>query len=221
MKKGQYAMTKKDVIKSFISYAVGCSLGRYSPFSAGLFFAGGTFDLSSYHDFIPDGDNVVPMLDDSWFSDDMTNQFINFLRTVYGEESLETNIAFIEKSLGKSLGEYFAKEFYDDHLKRYRMRPIYWMFSSPKGHFNALVYIHRYNDKTANIVLPHLRAFRDKMKRKETKKVIKYQNMDKDLNDYESTLYLFAVEHLTFDIADGVKANYQKFKEVLEPLEMI
>jgi len=228
MRKGQYALTKEDVIKSFISYVVGCMFGRYDASRPGLAFAGGDFDISSYSDFVPDSDNVIPVLGDSWFKDDAETYFIKFVEKAFGHDSLNENLKFIENALGKSIREYFYKDFYKDHLKTYQKRPIYWMFSSPKGYFQALVYMHRYNENTANVVLDYLRQFRDKIRLQiklaedagETKKKVEYENIDKDLNDYEmNVLYPLAIQHLTFDLDDGVKVNYQKLGNALKPIK--
>lgn len=228
MKKGQYALTKEDVIKSFVSYVVGCMFGRYDASRPGLAFAGGSFDISSYSGFVPDGDNVIPVLGDSWFKNDAETYFIKFVEKAFGHDSLNENLKFIENALGKSIREYFYKDFYKDHLKTYQKRPIYWMFSSPKGYFQALVYMHRYNENTANVVLDYLRQFRDKIRLQiklaedagETKKKVEYENIDKDLNDYEvNVLYPLAIQHLTFDLDDGVKVNYQKLGKALKPIK--
>lgn len=228
MRKGQYALTKEDVVKSFISYVVGCMFGRYDADRPGLAYAGGDFDISSYSGFIPDSDNVIPVLGDSWFKNDAETYFIKFVEKQFGHDTLNENLKFIENALGKSIRDYFYKDFYKDHLKTYQKRPIYWMFSSPKGYFQALVYMHRYNENTANVVLDYLRQFRDKIRLQiklaedagETKKKVEYENIVKDLNDYEmNILYPLAIQHLTFDLDDGVKVNYQKLGKALKPIK--
>ena len=229
MKKSQYALTKEDVIKSLVSYAVGCMFGRYNPFKKGLAYAGGEWDESVFDkSFMPDDDNVIPMMDDSWFENDAERYFIKFLEVMYGKETLNENLKFVENTLGMSVRKYLAKYFYTDHLKTYQKRPIYWMFSSPKGHFQVLVYMHRYNENTANVVLKYLREFRAKIQSQikmaeeagETKKSLDFQNIDKDLNDYEmNTLYPLAVQHVTFDLDDGVKVNYQKLGKALKTIK--
>lgn len=228
MRKGQYALTKEDVIKSFVSYVVGCMFGRYDASRPGLAFAGGDFDISSYSDFVPDSDNVIPVLGDSWFKNDAETYFIKFVEKAFGHDSLNENLKFIENALGKSIREYFYKDFYKDHLKTYQKRPIYWMFSSPKGYFQALVYMHRYNENTANVVLDYLRDFRKKIQFQikladeagETKRKVEYENIDKDLNDYEvNVLYPLAIQHLVFDLDDGVKVNYQKLGNALKAIK--
>lgn len=229
MKKGQYALTKEDVIKNLVSYAVGCMFSRYNPFKKGLAYAGGEWDESVFDkSFMPDDDNVIPMMDDSWFENDAERYFIKFLEVMYGKETLNENLKFVENALGMSVRKYLAKYFYTDHLKTYQKRPIYWMFSSPKGHFQALVYMHRYNENTANVVLKYLREFRAKIQSQikmaeeagETKKALDFQNIDKDLNDYEmNVLYPLAVQHITFDLDDGVKVNYQKLGKALKTIK--
>ena len=156
------AALKRDM-QSFGSYAVGCMFGRYSLDYEGLAYAGGDWDSSRYVSFQPDDDNVIPVLDDEWFSDDIVSRFKIFVRTVFGPENYDANLRFIEKALGKSLRDYFMKDFYSNHLKIYQKRPIYWMFSSPGGSFNALVYLHRYNKNTVDVVLRYLRDYRTKI----------------------------------------------------------
>lgn len=229
MKKSQYALTKEDVIKSLVSYAVGCMFGRYNPFKNGLAYAGGEWDESVFDEsFMPDDDNVIPMMDDSWFENDAERYFIKFLEVMYGKETLNENLKFVENALGMSIRKYLAKNFYSDHLKTYQKRPIYWMFSSPKGYFQVLIYMHRYNENTANVVLKYLREFRAKIQSQikmaeeagETKKALDFQNIDKDLNDYEmNVLYPLAVQHVTFDLDDGVKVNYQKLGKALKTIK--
>ena len=114
--------------------------------------------------FAPDQDNVIPMLDGDWFADDIVARFRRFLRVTFGEEHYAENLAFIEEALGRDIRNYFVREFYDDHVKRYKKRPIYWLFSSPKGSFNALIYMHRYRPDTVSVVLnDYLREFRAKL----------------------------------------------------------
>lgn len=143
-------------IKSFISYAVGCMFGRYSLDVEGLAYAGGEWDNSKYSSFIPDFDNIIPICDDEYFEDDIVGKFVEFVKAVYGEESLEENLEFISKALdGKGtprevLRNYFLNDFFRDHCNTYQVtgsgkRPIYWLFDSGKKNgFKALIYIHRY-----------------------------------------------------------------------------
>ena len=159
-----------DTMKEFISYAVGCMFGRYALGKPGLILANQGEILTDYLKQIPepsipaDEDNVIPMLDGDWFTDDITECFCKFLKVTFGEEHYEENLTFIEKSLGKDIRKYFLKDFYNDHVRRYKKRPIYWLFSSPKGSFNALIYMHRYRPDTVSVVLnDYLREFRTKL----------------------------------------------------------
>lgn len=156
IKGNNYVLTKADVVKQFISYAVGCMFGRYSLDEEGLVFAGGEFDKNKYSKFIPDEDNCILITDSEYFSDDIVTRFVEFVKTVYGEETLEENLKFIAQALSNKndapkdiIREYFLKSFYDDHLKRYKKRPIYWLYDAGKKNgFKALIYMHRYNEQT-------------------------------------------------------------------------
>lgn len=152
---------RKDDIKSFVSYAVGCMFGRYSLSKPGLIYAGGTFDLRNYQYFIPDSDNVIPITDEEYFKDDIVSRFVEFVAQVYGFSTLEENLKYIADSLEASgatarecIRNYFLNEFYTDHCKTYSTvnsgkRPIYWMFDSGKENgFKALIYLHRYDNQT-------------------------------------------------------------------------
>lgn len=148
--------TPREVVIELISYAVGCMFGRYSLDVDGLVYAGGKWDDSKYSSFIPDKDNIIPITDDEYFEDDIVAKFISFIKTVYGESTLERNLLFIAESLeGKGtareiIRDYFVNEFYKDHCNQYQTsgsgkRPIYWQFDSGKKNgFKALIYIHRY-----------------------------------------------------------------------------
>ena len=143
-------------IKSFISYAVGCMFGRYSLDCEGLAYAGGEWDSNKYSTYIPDEDNIIPICDEEYFEDDITGRFIDFIKVVYGEDTLEENLEFISSALGGKgnprdvIRNYFLKDFYKDHCNTYQVtgsgkRPIYWLFDSGKKNgFKALIYIHRY-----------------------------------------------------------------------------
>lgn len=214
-------------IRSFVSYAVGCMFGRYSLDVDGLAYAGGAWNISKYTSFIPDEDNVIPVLGDEWFRDDIAARFKEFVNSVYGEETLSQNMKFIEDSLGMSIRSYFSKEFCNDHLKVYQKRPIYWMFSSPNGYFNALVYLHRYNENTISVVLKYLRELRSRIsteisalerenRSSSAKKLINYRKMAEDMDVYEQILYPIAMNHIPLDLDDGVKVNYDKLGKALK-----
>lgn len=159
-KGNKYVRTKRDEITSLISYAVGCMFGRYSLDVDGLVLAdqGATVDdylvkmpNSDHVTFMPDSDNVLPITDDEYFDDDIVRYFIDFVRTVYGEGTLEQNLAFIAEALGgkgtsrEVIRTYFLKDFFKDHCQTYKKRPIYWLFDSGKKNgFKCLVYMHRY-----------------------------------------------------------------------------
>ena len=143
-------------IKSLISYAVGCMFGRYSVDVEGLCYAGGEWDASKYQTIIPDVDNIIPICDDDYFDDDIVGKFVDFVRKVYGDETLEQNLRFIADALGGNgtsrevIRNYFINDFFADHCSTYSVtgsgkRPIYWLFSSGKKNgFKALIYMHRY-----------------------------------------------------------------------------
>lgn len=143
-------------IKSLISYAVGCMFGRYSVDVEGLCYAGGEWDASKYQTIIPDVDNIIPICDDDYFDDDIVGKFVDFVRKVYGDETLEQNLRFIADALGgkgtsrEVIRNYFINDFFADHCSTYSVtgsgkRPIYWLFSSGKKNgFKALIYMHRY-----------------------------------------------------------------------------
>lgn len=220
---------KRDM-QSFVSYAVGCMFGRYSLDYEGLAYAGGEWDESRYSTFKPDDDNVIPVLDDEWFSDDIVARFKMFIRTVFGPDSYDANLRYIEKALGKNLRDYFIKDFYANHLKIYQKRPIYWMFSSPGGSFNALVYLHRYNRNTVDVVLRYLRDYKTKIRAQiavlkgsndaqSVRDLMKYDKIDKDLDEYEQMLYSLALKHVELDLDDGVKVNYGKLGNALYPVD--
>ena len=169
-------------IKSFISYAVGCMFGRYSLDLEGLAYAGGEWDSSKYSTFIPDADDIIPICDDEYYvEDDIVKRFIEFVKVVYGSDTLEENLKFITDALGGKgnpkdvLRNYFLNDFFKDHCNTYQVtgsgkRPIYWLFDSGKKNgFKALVYIHRYTpDLIARMrtgyVHPQQARYRDRIK---------------------------------------------------------
>ena len=235
-----------DTMKEFISYAAGCMFGRYALDKPGLILANQGETIADYLKQIPepifsaDDDNVIPMLDGDWFTDDVTERFGQFLKVTFGDAHYEENLKFIEQALGKDIRKYFLKDFYTDHLKRYKKRPIYWLFSSPKGTFNALIYMHRYRADTVSVVLnDYLREFRTKLsahknhleavsissnasageKTKALKDIENHRKMIDELDVYErEVLYPLATEQVEIDLDDGVKVNYQKFGEALKKI---
>lgn len=152
-------------IKEFISYAIGCMFGRYSLDKEGLIYAGGDWDDSAYSTFIPDRDAIIIITDTDYFDDDIVSRFVEFVRVIYGDETLEENLKFIASALGKKgntsrevIRNYFINDFYKDHCNMYSVtgsgkRPIYWLFDSGKENgFKCLIYMHRYTKDTLNLV---------------------------------------------------------------------
>ena len=231
-------------MRELISYAVGCMFGRYSLDKPGLILANQGDTVHAYYQqvpeatFPPDEDNVIPILDEGWFSDDITERFKKFLRLTFGEEHYDENLAFLENALGKDIRTYFLREFYDQHVKMYKKRPIYWLFSSPKGGFNVLIYMHRYRPDTLSIILnDYLRQFVKKLtahrshlertsiqenaskseRTRALKQIDKVEKLLAELKEYEDEiLYPLAVQQIPIDLDDGVKVNYNKFGKALK-----
>lgn len=234
-------------IKSLLSYAVGCMFGRYSLDEKGLVFAGGEFNKDNYKTFKADDDAIIPILSEHYFSDDITERFKKFIKIAFGDKYYEENLEYIASVLGKKNNEtaddtirnYFLKDFYNDHVKMYQKRPIYWLFSSKNGNFNALIYLHRYNKDTINRILNnYLREYRgkleqsihndkqlltssasDKDKSKAQKEIEIAQKIVNEVTDYErDILYPLATERKEIDLDDGVKVNYLKFGKALKDI---
>ncbi|MGI6064263.1 BREX-1 system adenine-specific DNA-methyltransferase PglX, partial [Blautia sp.] len=229
-------------IRSFISYAVGCMFGRYSLDEEGLIYAGGEWDSSRYQTFIPDVDNCIPITDEEYFSDDIVGRFVEFVKTVYGPDTLEENLDFIANALGNKgdtsrevIRNYFLKDFYADHLKIYQKRPIYWLFDSGKQNgFKALIYMHRYDaDTVGRVRTDYLHraqkyvetamqsaqytidnATSASEKSKATKAVTKYTKQLAEMKIYDEAIAHIANKRIEIDLDDGVKVNYAKFQGV-------
>ncbi len=246
------ALLLADTMRELISYAVGCMFGRYALDKPGLILANQGETIEDYlkqipePSFTPDQDNVIPLLDADWFSDDITERFKQFLRITFGEEHYEENLTFIEQGLnikGKrsyTIRDYFLGEFYSDHVRRYKKRPIYWLFSSPKGSFNALIYMHRYQPYTSSTVLSYLRDFKNEKlrahknqleavsisasasKSEKAKALKEIENVNKiiaELETYErDILYPLATKQVEIDLDDGIKVNYPKFGAALKKI---
>ena len=228
-------------IHSLISYAVGCMFGRYSLDKEGLVYAGGEWDASKYHMFPVDKDNIIPILDDEYFEDDIVGRLVTFIKTVYGEETLEENLKFIADALGgkgtsrEIIRNYFLNDFYTDHLKIYQKRPIYWMFDSGKKNgFKALIYMHRYSrDLLAKLRTDYVHEqqerYRTQLSRistelnhalgSERSKLLKQQDklteQLKEITIFEEKVHHLADQHIDIDLDDGVKKNYELFVDVL------
>lgn len=253
-KGNKYVRTKRDEIASLISYAVGCMFGRYSLDVDGLVLAdqGATVDdylakmpNSDHVTFMPDSDNVLPITDDEYFDDDIVRYFIDFVRTVYGEETLEQNLAFIAEALGgkgtsrEVIRTYFLKDFFKDHCQTYKKRPIYWLFDSGKKNgFKCLVYMHRYQpDLLARIRTDYVHEQQERYRAQigyandalvsaERGERVRLDKRIKKLNDqlketiaYEEKLHHLADQMIKIDLDDGVKVNYAKFQDVLAKIK--
>lgn len=232
----------RDVVKELISYAVGCMFGRYSLDKPGLILASQGETLDDYYaqvpnpSFAPDADNVIPVTEVDCFDDDIVARFRAFLKAAFGAESLNANIAYIEQTLGKDLRRYFVTDFYDDHVKTYASRPIYWEYSSRtnnRGAFKALVYLHRYTPSTTSMVLGYLRDFTTKITGiadalEKSDRTADHREADKlrkaaaECRDYEDkTLYPLATRNLPIDLDDGVLVNYLRMGDALRAIPSI
>lgn len=232
-------------IRGLMSYAIGCMFGRYSLDVPGLVYAGGTWDESKYTTFLPDKDAIIPICDDEYFEDDIVCRFVKFIEVVYGKETMEENLKFIADALGgkgtsrEVIRNYFMNEFYADHVKIYQKRPIYWLFDSGKKNgFKCLVYIHRYQpDTTARIRTDYVHeqqsryrtAIADLENRvnnagtservKLNKQLSSLQAQATEIREYEEKIHHLADQMISIDLDDGVKHNYEIFKDVLAKIK--
>ena len=262
MKGNNYVLTREDVIKSFISYAVGCMFGRYSLDEEGLIYAGGDFDDKFR---LRDGQweiktkegwkksrvnivehNVIPIADGDYFEDDILERFVDFVKVSFGEETLEENLDYIAETLGRKANEtsrqairrYFLKDFYKDHVRTYKKRPIYWLFDSGRQDgFKALIYMHRYDPSTvAGVRTDYLHSLQKKYEaeinhldilidsdisqrekaaaRKKKEKILK---QIEECRLYDEAIAHVANQRIEIDLDDGVKVNYAKFQGVEIP----
>jgi hypothetical protein len=237
---------RDSIAQELVSYAVGCLLGRYSLDAPGLILASQGDMLQDYlakvatPTFMPDADNVIPVVDGDWFEDDIVARFRQFLRAAFGEQHFEENLRFVTESLEvKDIRDYFVKSFYKDHVQRYKKRPIYWLFSSPKGSFNALIYMHRYTSSTVSTVLnEYLREYKAKLgsslqhhdrlgagggtpreQAAAQKEADRLRKVLLELDEYEhDVLYPLASQQIQIDLDDGVRVNYPKFGAALKKI---
>ena len=244
--KDKYVSIKKvndeSDIKSFISYAVGCMFGRYSLDQEGIQYTGGNFNIHNYSKFIPDDDNIIPVLDSEYFEDDIVGRFIEFVKICFGEENLEENLDFIANSLTKTnkssretIRNYLLNDFYEEHIKTYQNCPIYWQFTSGKQNgFNCLVYMHRYEPSlVARIRTDYLHKTQKAIEQRiantdniinnstskqdianATKEKAKLQKQLKETQEYDEVLAHIANQNIEIDLDDGVKVNYAKFQNI-------
>ena len=233
-------INKLEIVKKLISYSVGCMFGRYSLDEDGLIYAGGNYDKNRYKLFESDTDNIIPLTEDNYFGDDIVSRFKKFIEIAYGKETLYENLEFIAETLGRKNGEnseetirrYFINDFYDDHVKMYQKRPIYWLFDSGKKNgFKCLIYMHRYNEGlVSKIRLDYLHRMQNTYE-KELKEITDKLNNDVDLtskrelskrqadisaklqetNEYDEKIAHIADQKIKIDLDDGVAVNYAKF----------
>jgi len=237
---GELVFQADEIMKQLISYGVGVMFGRYALEKEGLQVANLGQELPTKSAFEVDDDNIIPVLEDDYFKDDIASRFVQFIKTAFGEEHLSENIQFIEEALGTPLRKYFVKGFYDDHIRRYKKRPIYWMVASPKKSFMALMYMHRYQpDIFARVRNSYLTEYMAKLEaHKETlhlttlsetasnkdkkdaaKQIEKIEKKLKELIAFDREKMMGASQNsIAIDLDDGVKVNYCKFKEILYPI---
>ncbi len=232
----------RDVLmKQLISYAVGCMMGRYSIDKPGLILANQGDGLEQYNEqipnsrFEPDNDGIIPLMSaQSDFADNATIRFKQWLVAAFGEAPLVENLNFIEKCLGKSIDDYFVKDFWKDHKKMYQNRPIYWLFSSKKGAFQCLAYMHRMDAYTAERIrtkylLPHIEWLMQKqsemeanaanLNARERKELDNIGKQIDECREYHDRLHVIADEQIAFDLDDGVVVNYAKFGDTLAKIK--
>ena len=215
--------------------------GRYSLDVNGLAYAGGKWDASKYASFAADKDNIIPICDDEYFEDDIVGLFAEFVKNVYGVDTLDENLKFIADALGGKgqpkdvIRNYFLNDFYKDHCKIYQKRPIYWLFDSGKQNgFKALIYMHRYDaDTVGRVRTDYLHraqkyvesamqsaqytidnASSASEKSKATKAVTKYTKQLAEMKIYDEAIAHIANKRIEIDLDDGVKVNYEKFQGV-------
>jgi hypothetical protein len=240
-----------EIMKQFISYGVGVMFGRYRLDRDGLWIANLHQDISMHSHagaceregmvFEIDDDNVIPVLEDDYFKDDISSRFIQFVKATFGEEDLSENIRFIENSLGSTLRKYFVKGFYEDHIKRYKKRPIYWMVASPKKGFMSLIYMHRYQaDIFGRVRNSYLTEYIAKLEAhketltlttsSETASNADKKSADKQMKNIDTKLkeiiefdrdqmMSWSQNGVEINLDDGVKVNYCKFKDILYPIK--
>lgn len=245
MRGSSYILTRADAVRSLISYAVGCMFGRYSLDEEGIVYAGGEWDATRYKSFIPDADAIIPVCDDEYFIDDIAARFVSFVETVYGADTLEENLRFIADALGGQgsprtvIRSYFLRDFYADHVRRYRKRPIYWLFDSgEKNGFKALVYLHRYAPDTlarmrTDYIHPQQSRYQAALADVErllteaqgaervrlTKRRTALRAQEEELHAYEERVHHLADQMIALDLDDGVRHNYALLQDVLAKLK--
>ena len=249
LQQGEINVTENDITwnedvmtKQLISYAVGCMLGRYRLDKPGLHIAHPNptdEEIAPYEyngeQWEIDDDGIMPLMpNDCGFSDNASARFADFIRVALGNEDHVANLNYVEKCLGKTLEQYFVKDFWKDHKKMYQNRPIYWLFSSKKGAFQVVAYMHRMNAYTAERVrskylLPYIEhleseidkldARRAELSTKETKQLQALQKQLDECREYHERLQVVAEQAISFDLDDGVVVNYAKFGDILQKIK--
>ncbi|MEG6547004.1 BREX-1 system adenine-specific DNA-methyltransferase PglX [Acinetobacter bereziniae] len=252
----QITLTRADREKDsqrLVSYAIGCMMGRYSLDESGLIYAHAgnqDFDASRYQTFPADADGIIPLTEMHWFEDDATHRIQEFLTAVWGKDTLDANMQWLAESLDKKASEtaedtirrYLASKFYKDHMQTYKKRPIYWLFSSGKqGAFQALVYLHRYNESTlarmrTEYVMPlisKMSAMANSLEseiensdsaaeiKRIEKKLQELHKQQAELSTFEEKLRHYADQRIRLDLDDGVKVNYGKFGDLLAEVKAV
>ena len=244
---GELIFNADEIARQFISYAVGCMFGRYALDREGLVVANMDQEIPKELDsrlhgnderyFAIDDDNIIPVLEEEVFADDIAARFERFVGVAFGEERVGENLRWIEEALGMNIRKYFYGEFYKDHVRRYKKRPIYWLIQSPKKGFQALIYMHRYqSDTMARVQTMYLREYLTKLEsliehyntiasnpsssakdaKDAAKLSSKLEGKHRDALDFDrGDMSRIAAEQISIDLDDGVKVNYQKFKGVL------
>ena len=230
------------IIKQLISYAVGCMMGRYRLDKPGLHIAHPKTTAEeiapySYHGrkYEIDDDGILPLMNsDCGFSDNAPLRMADFVRIAFGEKTQVENLNYMEQCLGKTLEQYFVKDFWKDHKKTYQNRPIYWLFASKKGTFQVIAYMHRMNAYTverirAKYLLPFIEHLEQEIKKldmrraelttKESKQLQSLQKQLDECREYHERLQVVAEQAISFDLDDGVVANYAKFGDVLQKIK--
>ena len=241
MRGSSYAVTRADVVRSLLSYAVGCMFGRYSLDEEGLVYAGGDWDAARYQRFAPDADAIIPVCDDEYFIDDIAARFTAFVEAAYGADAIEENLRYVADALGgkgaprDAIRSYFLREFYADHVRRYRRRPIYWLFDSgERNGFKALVYLHRYTpDLLAGLRTDYIHPQQSRYMAARadvegriaeaagaervllTKRRTQLRAQEEELTAYEARVHHLADRRIALDLDDGVRHNYALLQDVL------
>lgn len=253
-------LQRSDFFQELICYSIGCMMGRYSLDKPGLILASQGETIQDYlaqipsPKFMPDDDAILPLTDQEWFTDDVTNRFREFVKVVWGEDTLQENLEFVAESLClhaikpkksetamETIRRYLSTQFFADHMKTYKKRPIYWLFSSGKQKaFECLVYLHRYNEGTLSrmrteYVTPLMGKYESQIrhieeqqetattaeKNKLTKALKGYQSKLNELREFDNKLKHYADRRISLDLDDGVKVNYGKFGDLLAKVKEI